>query len=338
MIISHEAGPRRLVIAVLAAVAFVAAVVSGAPAHAARTGKPDVQRMIVQEAARSVVPASLALGVAKVESNFNPSARSPVGARGVMQIMPKTARDVFGVTDPEDLWDARTNIRLGITYLEQLYYQYGQRWDLALSHYNGGTLKKKRGRYVGHGYTQDYVDAVLAWQDRFERDSTMIALADSVGMVTATRVADRGQSAPAGEYVPGRKVRLVEPEYWMFDRPVSEKGWRYYLKVADRWMASSRPRGGTAGTAPETDATAAAPAAAVGEDDDPRIEPVGGEEHGGLRAPVGAGEWLPAASTSDSPSHRLRAGVRSLRDRFRDRLDSGERPWRGEHGDGRKFI
>src|SRR5581483_6582967 len=97
----------------------------------------EVQRMVVEEAMNSRVPPPLALAVAKVESNFTPEAESPVGARGVMQIMPKTARDVFGVRENE-LWNTRLNIRLGLDYLTQLYDLYGKRWDLALSHYNGG--------------------------------------------------------------------------------------------------------------------------------------------------------------------------------------------------------
>lgn len=99
--------------------------------------------MVVEEAHRNgTVPPSLALAVAKVESGFDEGAESSFGARGVMQIMPKTAKDEFQVS-ADRLWDPRLNIQVGIAYLEQLYHQYGQRWNLALSHYNGGTLKGK---------------------------------------------------------------------------------------------------------------------------------------------------------------------------------------------------
>ena len=57
----------------------------------------EIKRIIIEEAENSRVPAALALAVAKVESNFNEDALSPVGARGVMQIMPKTGQRVFGV-------------------------------------------------------------------------------------------------------------------------------------------------------------------------------------------------------------------------------------------------
>ena len=152
---------------------------SGSAAAATRA---EVKRMVVEEAANSRVPAALALAVAKIESDFNDRALSSAGARGVMQIMPKTASGVFGVRKDE-LWDARLNIQLGLDYLEQLYMQYGKRWDLALSHYNGGTLKGGKGAKARpHSYTRKYVANVLRWEDRFEGrfegQATAVASAD----------------------------------------------------------------------------------------------------------------------------------------------------------------
>jgi hypothetical protein len=130
----------------------------------------EVQRIILEEAAHSVVPPALVLAVARVESNFEPRAESPTGAKGVMQLMPKTARDVFGVPEYK-LWNARLNIQLGINYLAQLYAQYGERWDLALSHYNGGTLEGGSGPYaIPHDYTRKYVADVLHWRDVYAHD------------------------------------------------------------------------------------------------------------------------------------------------------------------------
>ena len=135
----------------------------------------EVQRMIVQEAQVNRVPAALALALAKVESNFDERATSPVGARGVMQIMPKTAQDEFGV-GADYLWNARTNIRLGLKYLTQLYDMYGKRWDLALSHYNGGSLKGGSGAdAIPHDYTTQYVADVLRWQQVYAKNGFMPA-------------------------------------------------------------------------------------------------------------------------------------------------------------------
>ena len=124
---------------------------------------PQIKHMIIQEAENSGVPIPLALAVARIESNFNPHAESHKGARGIMQIMPKTAQNVFGV-NKEELWNARLNIQLGLDYLEQLYHQYGKNWDLALSHYNGGTLKGRAGGEIRpHTYTRKYLASVKKW-------------------------------------------------------------------------------------------------------------------------------------------------------------------------------
>ncbi|MBL6928909.1 MAG: lytic transglycosylase domain-containing protein [Rhodospirillales bacterium] len=199
--------------------------------HAAR-GNPraDVQQMVVDEAVRAGLPASLALAVAKVESNFNPKALSSAGARGVMQIMPKTGKDLYNA-QADDLWDAQLNIRLGIDYLKSLIKRYEGRWDFALSHYNGGSRVGKPPHSKVIPATRKYVDAVLAWQRRFERKATVIAMAD-----TAQRnkvVADR-RSASA------QRFSDATPEYWMFDDPTATKDWRHYLKVADYWLGKKQ--------------------------------------------------------------------------------------------------
>lgn len=104
--------------------------------------RQDVKQLVIQEASRLRVPVSLALAVAHVESNFNPKARSSKGARGVMQIMPRTARGEYGI-EANLLWHPRLNIRLGLHFLKRLIRRYGGRVDLALSHYNGGSAVGK---------------------------------------------------------------------------------------------------------------------------------------------------------------------------------------------------
>ena len=152
-----------LTICVMISITFITNVTHGLAKTPSRN---TIKMMVVDEARNSIVPPELALAVAKVESDFNPRALSSAGARGGMQIMPKTAKDVFGVEKTE-LWDARLNIQLGIDYLAQLYQQYGHRWSLALSHYNGGTLKG-RGRFAKpHFYTRKYVSSVMNWSERY---------------------------------------------------------------------------------------------------------------------------------------------------------------------------
>ena len=153
--------------ATMGAIAALALMVGPAQANVGNPpSRAEVKRMIVQEAEATRVPPALALALAKVESDFQANALSSAGARGVMQIMPRTAIDEYGI-DPDELWDPRLNIQIGIHYLESLRERYGGRWELALSHYNGGTLRGQGGEAVAHSYTRRYVKSVLNWQRRY---------------------------------------------------------------------------------------------------------------------------------------------------------------------------
>jgi soluble lytic murein transglycosylase-like protein len=101
-----------------------------------------IKQLVLREARRMDVPPALALAVAHAESNFNARAESHKGARGVMQIMPATARGEYGL-EPDRLWNPRLNIRLGLHFLGRLLRQYRGRQDLALSYYNGGSAVGK---------------------------------------------------------------------------------------------------------------------------------------------------------------------------------------------------
>jgi hypothetical protein len=147
----------------LGAVIALTLAATGASLAASRT---DIKEIVVEEALATTVPPSLALAVAKVESDFQTRALSPKGARGVMQIMPATATGEFGVA-ADELWDARLNVQLGIDFLGQLIKRYGGRWDLALSHYNSGRIKRLDGVAEPLPATRKYVESVLRWQRRY---------------------------------------------------------------------------------------------------------------------------------------------------------------------------
>ncbi|NLC11961.1 MAG: lytic transglycosylase domain-containing protein [Firmicutes bacterium] len=85
----------------------------------------------------------LVAAVIQVESNFNPRARSPKGAVGLMQLMPSTARwaaEMMGLDDysEELLLDPQYNIKIGCWYLNNLLQTFEGNRYAALAAYNGG--------------------------------------------------------------------------------------------------------------------------------------------------------------------------------------------------------
>lgn len=164
---------RRQTLLGLSAVALTSGCAAATPASIARVsarpaGRGQIMSMVVREANDLGVPASLALAVAHAESNFNPRALSRAGARGVLQIMPATARGEYGIA-PDRLWDPRTNIRLGLHFLKRLHHRYGGRTDLALSHYNGGSAVGRPPNARVIPATRSYVAKVQRLQQMYRR-------------------------------------------------------------------------------------------------------------------------------------------------------------------------
>jgi soluble lytic murein transglycosylase-like protein len=105
------------------------------------------------------VDPALVRAIIAVESGFDPAARSRVGAIGLMQLMPATAR-ALGV-DPSM---PEQNIEGGVRYLSELLKMFGG-IELALIAYNGGpgfARRYARGETALYGETRDYVKRVLA--------------------------------------------------------------------------------------------------------------------------------------------------------------------------------
>jgi soluble lytic murein transglycosylase-like protein len=90
--------------------------------------------MIAEHAQRYGLRLDLVRAVVQVESGFNPNARSPKGAKGLMQLMPGTIKE-FGVVNP---YNPVENVRAGTAYLRQLLDRYGNNEELALAAYNAG--------------------------------------------------------------------------------------------------------------------------------------------------------------------------------------------------------
>ena len=96
------------------------------------------------------IDSSLVLAFARIESRFQTQATSPVGARGLMQLMPTTAVH-FGVTDPDTLYNPGTSLEVGQRYLEQLLLKLdGNLLELGGA-YNAGPLAVDRWRSTKAG-------------------------------------------------------------------------------------------------------------------------------------------------------------------------------------------
>jgi len=132
------------------------------------TTRLSIKQEIIAQSQHTSLPVDLALAVAKVESDFNADALSSTGARGVMQIMPATARRVFNV-HPDDLWDRTLNIKLSLQFLEQLHARYDGDWARALSHYVGGPL---HGDHL-HDHTQDYIAKIATWRKVYREQAEL---------------------------------------------------------------------------------------------------------------------------------------------------------------------
>lgn len=95
------------------------------------------------------IDTSWLLAIARQESAFNPQARSHVGARGLMQIMPKTGKLIAKLINKplkhtKELFKPQRNIQLGSAYLKHVYEQQQQNLVLATASYNAGPHRVKR--------------------------------------------------------------------------------------------------------------------------------------------------------------------------------------------------
>jgi soluble lytic murein transglycosylase len=103
---------------------------------------------LLAEAAEHRLDASLMAALIRQESNFNPAATSPAGARGLAQVMPelgeRLAHDLaYPVWDPVLLYQPDVSIQLGAVHLRELFTRYDQRAHI-LAAYNAGTSRVER--------------------------------------------------------------------------------------------------------------------------------------------------------------------------------------------------
>jgi soluble lytic murein transglycosylase-like protein len=126
------------------------------------TGNPEkaqILSMVNRVARDNGVDEKLVQALIKQESGFNPNAKSKVGAMGLMQLMPATAK-ALGVNDP---FNATQNVEGGVKYLKSMLNKYNGNVILALAAYNAGpNAVDKYSGVPPYKETQNYVKSILA--------------------------------------------------------------------------------------------------------------------------------------------------------------------------------
>lgn len=143
---------------------------------AVRVAAGGLQRMVAlvpvmdAVARRHDIDPLLLHAIARIESRHRAQAVSHAGARGVMQVMPATARR-FGVDRPEALHDAATNVEVSAVYLKRLQHRFGNDLPLVLAAYNAGegAVERHGRRIPPYRETQAYVRGVLSEYDRLRQ-------------------------------------------------------------------------------------------------------------------------------------------------------------------------
>ena len=123
-----------------------------------QTGKLQIQSMISQVAKEQNIDQSLLRAVVEAESDYNSGEVSKTGAKGLMQLMPGTAKEL-GVTNP---FDPHQSLTGGAKYLNQLLKKYDNNLALTLAAYNAGPGKVDRAQGIPNiAETKAYVNKIL---------------------------------------------------------------------------------------------------------------------------------------------------------------------------------
>lgn len=149
----------------------------------------DHMEEVTQAADQHMVDRALIYGLMRAESAMQPDARSPVGAMGLLQLMPSTAQAVAKrqgqtLSDVNDLYDPQTNVALGVAHLAELEERFDGDWRLVAAAYNAGANAVERWLNRDHVpadlprdvwvetlpfyETRDYVPRVLAFATIYE--------------------------------------------------------------------------------------------------------------------------------------------------------------------------
>src|SRR5439155_16776660 len=125
--------------------------------------------LITEAAIRYKIPPDLVRAVMHAESAFDPQALSPVGASGLMQLMPDTAREMY----VKDIFDSKENIEGGVRYLRVLANEFDGDMVKKVAADNAGpdAVRRYNGQVPPLPETQAYVRKVLMLYFQYKAQS-----------------------------------------------------------------------------------------------------------------------------------------------------------------------
>ena len=129
----------------------------------------DYMSLISKMSKKYMVDDALIRAIIKVESDFDPRAVSKAGAKGLMQLMPETAKDL-GV---ENVFNPEENVEGGVKYLKSLISRFEDNLPLAIAAYHaGGGAVKKYNDIPPFDSTQKFVKRVLNYFEKYKNSSS----------------------------------------------------------------------------------------------------------------------------------------------------------------------
>ncbi|RMH34695.1 MAG: lytic transglycosylase domain-containing protein [Acidobacteria bacterium] len=172
------------------------------------TGDAQIDSYIVEFSNRYNIDPLLIYAQMHQESSFKKYAVSPKGARGLMQLMPATAKR-FGVTD---IFDPKQNIEGGVKYMRWLLDTFNQDLVLALAGYNAGegAVMKYGWQVPPYSETREYVRRILLRYSMIQDPNIVKRMTKRVSQAQAKKLLQKEEPKPLKIYEPTPVVILVD--------------------------------------------------------------------------------------------------------------------------------
>lgn len=195
--------------------------------------KRGFDHLIVRSARRHNIDPGLMKAIMHTESGFNPRARSPVGAQGLMQLMPPTAKQ-YGV---RNAWDPAQNIEGSAKYLKYLKKLFKGNTRLMLAGYNAGQGNVlKYGGIPPFPETQNYVRKVLSRYHKLYKNTLGSRVASGNYTATSTPALRAASYSTNKAHATARlsTSRRANSDYALKPNSIQSgtKGWKNYSHTA----------------------------------------------------------------------------------------------------------